>query len=137
VRAASIRASRCCSDWLTHLRDADIPRAADEVPMTAVRAALALIAAVALLTLGAVVALAAPDAVGRAASPQAGAGRLEYCPAAEKKRRQKDLKWAQSRAAADRKTYFAKHPKAKDRNAFLRSQQARLKALQQAYANCN
>ena len=44
--------------------------------------ALAVLAAVALLTLGAVVAVAAPDALGRAASPNAGAGRMEYCPRA-------------------------------------------------------
>jgi hypothetical protein len=105
--------------------------------MAAVRIALAVISAAALLTLGAVVALAAPGAVSRTASPQAGAGRLEYCPPAEKARRQSDWKWAQGRAATDRKAYFAKHPKASDRTAFVHAQQAHLKALQQAFASCD
>jgi hypothetical protein len=105
--------------------------------MAALRIALAVFSVAALLTLGAVVALAAPGALGNAASPKAGAGHLEYCPPAEKKRRQSDWKFAQSRALAERKAYFAKHPKASDRTAFLHSQQARLKALQQAFASCD
>ncbi len=105
--------------------------------MTFVRVALAVVAVAALLSLGAVVAVAAPDALGRAASPHAGAARLEYCPPDEQKRRLADWKWAQSHAAAQRKAYFAKHPKAKARTAFLHTQQAHLKALQKAYANCN
>jgi hypothetical protein len=105
--------------------------------MAAARIALAVLSVAALLTLGAVVALAAPGALGKAASPKAGAGRLEYCPPAEKTRRQGDLKFAQSRAATDKKAYFAKHPKASDRAAFVRAQQAHLKALQQAFASCD
>jgi len=104
--------------------------------MGTVRIALAALAVVALLTLGAVVAFAAPDALGRAASPQAGAGRLEYCPPAEKARRLDALQWAQSHAAAAKKAYFAKHTGAADRAAFVRRQQANLKALQRDYANC-
>ena len=104
--------------------------------MAGVRIALAVMSVAALLTLGAVVALAAPNALGRAASPKAGAARLEYCPPAEKKRRQNDWKWAQGHATAERKAYFAKHPKASDRTAFLHAQQTHLKALQQAFAHC-
>ena len=104
--------------------------------MAKVRLALAVLALAALLALGAVVAVAAPDALGRAASPKAGAGRMEYCPPAEKKRRIADLEYTQSHAAASKKAYFAKHPKAKDRAAYVKAQQARIKALQQAIANC-
>lgn len=95
-----------------------------------------MVAAAALLTLGAVVALAAPDALSRAASPKAGAGPMEYCPLPEKNRRIADLKYTQSHAAAARKRYFAKHHKAKDRAAYVRAQQAHLKAIQQSIANC-
>jgi hypothetical protein len=104
--------------------------------MAAVRITLAVLASVALLTLGAVVALAAPDALGRAASPKAGAGRMEYCTPPEKSRRIADLQYVQSHAAAARKAYFAKHPKAQDRAAYVKAQQAHIKALQQAIANC-
>ena len=103
--------------------------------MAAARIALAALAVVALLTLGAVVAIAAPGALGRAASPQ-GAGRLEYCPTLQKKAYQAALKYAQSHAAAAKQAYFAKHHNAKDRAAFVRKQQANLKALQRQYANC-
>ena len=104
--------------------------------MATVRLALAVLALAALLTLGAVVAVAAPDALGRAASPKAGAAHLEYCPLPEKNRRIADLKYTQSHAAAAKKAYFAKHKKAKDRAAFVKAQQARIKALQKAIANC-
>jgi len=105
--------------------------------MATARIALAVLAVSALLTLGAVVALAAPDALGRAASPKAGAGRMEYCPPPEKKRRIADLKYTQSHAAAAKKAYFAKHAKAKDRAAYVKAQQAHVKALQRAIANCS
>ncbi len=104
--------------------------------MAKVRLALAVLALAALLTLGAVVAVAAPDALGRAASPKAGAAHLEYCPQPEKNRRIADLKYTQSHAAAAKKAYFAKHKKAKDRAAFVKAQQAHIKALQKAIANC-
>ncbi len=104
--------------------------------MAAVRIALAVLSVAALLTLGAVVALAAPGALGQAASLKAGAGRMEYCPLPEKKRRIADLKYTQSHAEAAKKTYFAKHKKAKDRAAYVKAQQAHIKALQRAIANC-
>jgi len=104
--------------------------------MAAARIALAVLAVAALLTLGAVVAIAAPGALGRAVSPHGGAGHLQYCPAGQKQTYQAALKYAQSHAAAAKKTYFAKHHSAKDRAAFLRKQQANLKALQRQYANC-
>ncbi len=104
--------------------------------MSAARITLAVLASVALLTLGAVVALAAPDALGQAASLKAGAGRMEYCPPPEKSRRIADLKYVQSHAAATRAAYFAKHHKAKDRAAYVKAQQAHIKALQKALANC-
>ncbi len=104
--------------------------------MAAARITLAVLASVALLALGAVVALAAPDAIGRVASPKAGAARMEYCPLPEKNRRIADLRYVQSHAAAARAAYFAKHHKAKDRAAYVRAQQAHIKALQRAIANC-
>ena len=104
--------------------------------MASVRVAVAVLAAVALLALGAVVAVAAPDALGRAASPKAGAGRLEYCPPKEKNRRLAALKYTQSHAASARASYFAKHHRAKDRAAYVKKQQAQLKALQKAIADC-
>ena len=104
--------------------------------MAAVRIALAVIAVTAVLALGAVVAFAAPGALGRAVSPQAGAGRLEYCPQGQKQSLLAALKYAQSHAAAAKTAYFAKHHNAGDRAAFLRKQQANLKALQRQYANC-
>ena len=105
--------------------------------MATVRIALAVLAAVALLTLGAVVAIAAPGALRQAASPKAGAGRMEYCPPPEKNSRIADLKYVQAHATAAREAYFAKHHKAKDRAAYVKAQQAHIKALQKAIANCS
>ncbi len=103
--------------------------------MAAARIALATLAVCAVLALGAVVAIAAPGALGRAVSSQ-GAGRLEYCPQGQKQSILAALKWAKSHAAAQKNAYFASHHKAKDRAAFLRKQQANLKALQRQYASC-
>ena len=105
--------------------------------MVVARIALASLAVAALLAVGAVVAVAAPDALGRAASPKAGATGLEYCPPLEKKQLLSAYQWAQSHAAAQRTAYFKTHKKAKDRNAFVKAQQAKLRALKQASDKCN
>ncbi len=105
--------------------------------MKPVRIGIATGAAAAVLALGALVALAAPHALGNAASPQGGAARAVYCPPAEKKRRQDELKAFQRTMTVARKKYFASHPKAKDRVAFVHAQQAQLHALQRALAQCS
>jgi hypothetical protein len=99
-----------------------------------VRLSIAAAAVSALLAIGAIVAVAAPGAVARTASPQAGAGRAVYCP--DKKARQQRLNAFVNTMQAARKKYFATHPSAKQRTAFLKAQQAQLHALQRALAQC-
>jgi len=102
-----------------------------------VRLSIAAAAISAILAIGSLVALAAPKALTAAASPQSGAARAVYCPKDEKKRRQSELNAFTRTMAAARKKYFASHPKAKARIAFLRTQQAQLHALQRALGQCS
>src|SRR5207244_5430602 len=104
-------------------------------PLRLVRLTIAVAAVSALLTVGALVALAAPKAVTKAASPNANAARAVYCP--DKKQRQDQLSAFIRTMVAARKAYFKTHPKAKDRTAFPRAQQAQLHALQRALGQCS
>src|SRR4051812_28160359 len=103
--------------------------------MRLVRLAIASAAVSAILAVGALVALSAPGAVTRAASPNGGAGQAVYCP--DKHARQAQLAAFVRTMAAARKAYLKTHPKAKDRTAFLKAQQAQLHALQRALAQCS
>jgi hypothetical protein len=108
---------------------------ADPYPVRFVRLSIAVAAVTALLAIGALVAVAAPGAVTRAASPQGGAGRAVYCP--DKKARQDNLNAFLRTMQAARKKYFATHPSAAARTAFVKAQQAQLHALQRALGQCS
>lgn len=112
------------------------------------RAALAAAALAALLAIGVVVAFAAPGAVGRAASPRGGAAAAVYCPPGERQRRTDDVKILNGQVSVQTKrskafagqqakaraVYFKGHRKPKDRNAFVKKQQAQAKVLQKQLA---
>jgi hypothetical protein len=105
-----------------------------------VRTARTFVAAVAIAALVAVfalVAFAAPGAVAQVASPSASAARAEYCPPEELKARKDALKAFQKTMLAKRKAYFKKHPKGKDRAAFVKKQNNELKRLKRELANCD
>ena len=99
------------------------------------RLSIATAAVAALLAIAALVAVAAPAAVTRAASLQGGAARAVYCP--DKRARGEHLAaFIRTMQAAHRK-YFATHPSAKERSAFLKAQQSQLHVLQRALAQCS
>jgi hypothetical protein len=100
-----------------------------------IRFSIAAAAVSALLAIGALVAVAAPGAVIRAASPQSGAARAVYCP--DKRARQGRLAVFIHTVSAARKKYFATHPSAKERTAFLKAQHSQLHALQRALGQCS
>jgi hypothetical protein len=107
------------------------------------RTLISILAVVVVVAIGSVVALAAPAAVVSTASSAARADAAEYCPPEEKQRREAAVEAAQGELAAHRAAYkvflkqqqaartryFKTHPKAKDRVAFLRRQQAQQKAM--------
>ena len=93
-------------------------------------------AACAAVALFAVVALAAPHAVSRTAAPHAGAAQAEYCPKGEKARRQRALRAYQRQMVRNRKAFFRTHPSPAQRRAFVKKQQAQLRALVRAVARC-
>ena len=103
--------------------------------MKVARLTIAAAAVSALLAIGALVAVAAPGAVARAASPQGGAGRAVYCP--DKKARQSQLTAFLRTTQAGRTKYFASHPSATQRTAFLKAQHSQLASLQRALAKCD
>ena len=105
--------------------------------MKAFRLLLASLSAAVALAVLAVVAVAAPEAVGRAASPAAGAGAAQYCPPGELARRKALVKRYTKQMAPARKAYFRKTRSAKARKAFVKKQNAQLKALQRAVKACN
>jgi hypothetical protein len=98
------------------------------------RLAIATAAVSALLAIGAIVAVAAPGAVTRAANGQGGAGRAVYCP--DKQARQSQLNAFVRTMQAAHKKYFASHPSAAERTAFLKAQRSQLASLQRALAKC-
>jgi hypothetical protein len=100
------------------------------------RTLLAAASVAAILALGAVVALAAPGAVAKTASPSASAARAVYCPPEEKAQRKQELKAFERQMLAKRKAYFRTHPKAKDRAAFVKAQNAMRNRLVRAFAAC-
>jgi hypothetical protein len=100
-----------------------------------VRLSVAASAVSALVAIGALVAVAAPAAVTRAASPRAGAAHAVYCP--DKKARQEQQSAFVRTTAAARKKYFASHPSAAQRSAFLAAQHSQLASLQRALAKCD
>lgn len=81
----------------------------------------------------AVVGLAAPAAV----SPHASAARAEYCPAGEQEAREDAVKRYAKQMAAAQKKFFKTTRSAKARKAFVKKQQAQLKALKRALARCD
>ena len=111
--------------------------------MKTLRTLISILAVVVAVAIGSVVALAAPAAVVTTASPAARADASAYCPPEEKQRREAAVEAAQGELAAHRaaykvflkqqqtarKRYFKTHPKAKDRVAFLKKQQAQQKAM--------
>jgi hypothetical protein len=99
-----------------------------------VRLSIATAAVSALLAIGALVALAAPGAVTRAATAQGGAGLAVYCP--NKQARQDQLNAFIRTKVAAAKKFFASHPSATDRKAFLQAQASQLAALRRALAKC-
>lgn len=103
----------------------------------ALRLLLATVSVSLALAVVAVVALAAPEAAMHAASPSADAAQAVYCPAGELSRREAVVKRYQKQMAAARKAYFRKTKNAKQRQAFLKKQQAQLKTLQRAVAACD
>ena len=103
--------------------------------MKILRLSIAAAAVSALLAIGALVAVAAPGAVTRTASPLAGAGHAVYCP--DKKARQNRLNAFIRTMQAARRKFYATHPSAKQRTAFVKAQQAQLHALQRALAQCS
>lgn len=104
--------------------------------MRKLRLTLASLAVVTLATIVAAVALAAPGAVGRAASPSAGAATAVYCPAGERKARQNALAKYKKTMAKVRAAYFKKVKVKKKRAQFVQKQQAQLKALQRLLDQC-
>jgi hypothetical protein len=100
-----------------------------------VRLSIAAAAVSALLAIGAIVAVAAPGAITRAANPQRGAARAVYCP--DKKSHQSRLNAFLRTSAVAKKSYFASHPSAKQRTAFLKAQHSQLASLQRALAKCS
>jgi hypothetical protein len=103
----------------------------------AVRILIVSLAATTVLATLSVVALAAPNAVGLAASPDAGAAEAEYCPPGEKASRQAAVKRYTRQLLPARTRYFKTHRSAKQRRAFVKKQQAQLKALQRLVAACS
>ena len=90
--------------------------------MSRVRMVIAVAAAGALVALALVVGSVARGALTKAASPSAGAAQAVYCPKERKRQEQEDFKAFQRKQESDRKAFFATHPSAKDRTAFLRRQ---------------
>lgn len=89
-------------------------------------------AAVVVATL-AVVGLAAPAAV----SPHGSAARAEYCPAGEHEARAADVKRYVKQMVSAQKRFFRTTKSIRARKAFVKKQQAQLKALKRALARCN
>jgi hypothetical protein len=105
--------------------------------MKALRLLIATVSASLALAVLAVVALAAPGAVGNVASPSASAAAAEYCPPGVEARRKAVLKRYQRQMAAAKKAYYKKTRSTKLRQAFVKKQEAQLKALQRAVNACN
>jgi glycine/D-amino acid oxidase-like deaminating enzyme len=105
--------------------------------MTTIRIAFASLSAVLLLTLGAVVALAAPGAVSQAASPSGGAARAVYCPPGVRKQLKAAIDAFRKNMLKQRQAFFRTHHGSRDRAAFVKAQEAQLKALQKKLARCS
>ena len=119
------------------MRDASREHADDLCGVKALRILIVSLAAGAFLATLSMVALAAPNAVGSAASRNAGAAQPQYCPAGEKDARRAAVKRYVRQQSAARKSYFRTHRSAKQRKVFVKKQQAQLKALQRAVAACS
>ncbi len=104
--------------------------------MRKLRLTLASLAALTLAAIVAAVALAAPGAIGRAASPNAGAATAVYCPAGERKARQNVLAKYVKTMAKVRAAYFKNVKDKKKRAQFVKKQQAQLKVLQKRLGQC-
>lgn len=100
--------------------------------MQGVRVVIAVLAAASALAVGAVVAFAAPTAL----SPQKGAAQAEYCPAQVKAQRATALRRFKQQMAGQRKKYFRTHRKLKQRQTFVKKQQAQLRGLQRSLDRC-
>ena len=104
--------------------------------MRKLRLTLASLAAVTLAAIVVAVAFAAPGAVGRTASPSAGAATAVYCPAGERKARLNALAKYKKNMAKQRAAYYKKVKVKKKRAQFVKKQQAQLKALQKRLNQC-
>lgn len=80
--------------------------------------------------------VASPASVGLAAPAQPGAAAKQYCPAAVKKARKVAVQRYRKQMAAQRRAYFRRTRDPKLRAAFVRKQNAQLKALERALKAC-
>lgn len=101
--------------------------------MGRLRLALGTICAV--LAATAFVAVVTPSGAGLAATGPS-ASVAQYCPAAVRKARQAAVQRYKRQLAAQRRAYFRTTRSAKLRRAFVRKQNAQLKALQRAVKAC-
>ena len=90
-------------------------------------------AAVAVWTLAGV---ASPASVGFAAAAHPSSADKQYCPAAVKKARKAAVQRYKKQMVAQRRAYFRRTRSPKLRRAFVRKQNAQLKALERALALC-
>jgi hypothetical protein len=104
--------------------------------MKAARLALAAASVLALLALGSVVAFAAPGALGRAASPDAGAAHAVYCSDSTVRQLKATITAYRARIPRDRARYFKAHSAAKARARFVKLQSSQLTTLQKKLKNC-
>lgn len=118
-------------------RDASFRNPCDSGGMKAFRLLLVTLSASLALAALSVVALAAPGAIGRVASPSAGAATAVYCPAGELARRKSAVTRYQKQMAKAKAAYYRKVRSAKLRKAFVKKQTAQLKALQRAVNACD
>ncbi len=80
--------------------------------------------------------VASPSSVGLAAPVHPSAASKQYCPAAVKKARKAAVQRYKKQMAAQRKAYFRRTRSPKLRAAFVRKQNAQLKALERTLKLC-
>ena len=105
--------------------------------LSAVKAARLLLATIsAAVAVWAIAGVATPGSVGLASSAQPGAATKQYCSAAVKKARKAAVQRYRKQMVAQRKAYFRRTRSPKLRKAFVRKQQAQLKALERTLKLC-
>ncbi len=80
--------------------------------------------------------VASPSSVGLAAPVHPSAASKQYCPAAVKKARKAAVQRYKKQMAAQRKAYFRRTRSPKLRAAFVRKQNAQLRALERTLKRC-